>query len=322
MIVASFGVHLMLWPLGNRVLELGWPATSPPPVDGLMEVSLLPSDEEADLQKGTLLPGQLVDPDRVFDQRKPEQPTDRISEFDSRVDHETRAPNRRAALEYDPRTLGDEAGKSSSAQQGSTEEVVAQPLPLGRPMEGTADDLGHRVDDPLPEGDEGAAQHDAGPHALRPTVRGSADAIRKTFGGSGSHDALDDVAEGTESILNSERFRFASFFNRLRDQVEQQWDPNGVMRRADADGRTYGSRTRTTILRVKLTPKGAIQKLDIIQDSGVIELDKEAIRALHQAAPFVNPPPEMVDASTGLIEFNCLFTLADGKAVMRHRYLR
>ncbi len=321
MIVASIGVHLVLWPLGNEVLERGWSATPPPPTDGFIEVSLVPP-EEAEPDDRVVLPGQLVKPDRVLDERKPERPTDRISEFDSRVDHETKAPNRRAAPEYDPRTMGEQAGKSSSAQAGAQpQETPVHPLPLGRPMDGTAEDLGHRVDDELPEGDEGAARNDAGPRAPRPSLRGTTDAMRKTFGGSGSHDALDDVDEGNESIINSERFRFASFFNRMRDTVDQHWEPNDVMQRIDADGRTYGRSTRKTLLHVKLTPKGAIQKIDITRDSGVTELDKHAIQAFHQAAPFVNPPPEMIDASSGLIEFDFLFILEDGKTSL-HRYLR
>lgn len=316
MIIASVGVHLLLWGVGERVIALGW-ADAPPPADEeFLEVALLPPDEDS------ILPGQLVDPDRVLDERKPERPTDRISEHDSRVDHETRAPNRERVPEYDPRTMGERAGVSSSAEQGAQpQDMPPVPLPLGRPMEGTAADLGHRGEDELPDGDEGAARSDAGPRAPPPGLRGTADAMRKTFGGSASHDSLDDVDEGNESILNSERFRFASFFNRMRDQVAQHWDPNGVMNRVDADGRTYGRSTRKTLLHVKLTSKGAIQKINVSSDSGVTELDKEAIRAFHQAAPFVNPPPEMVDASTGLIEFDFLFILDDGKTRL-HRYVR
>jgi TonB C terminal len=323
MLVASVGVHLVLWPVGNQVLEFGWPSTPLPPMSGLMEVSLV--DPEADAPEppdGVKLPGQLVQPDFVPDERPPERDTNRISEFDSRVDKETKAPNRKAAPEYDPRVLGEQSGMPSSAREGSTEaDTPPHALPLGRPTEGTADDLGHPIEGELPAGDEGAAQREAGARALRPGLRGSAEAMRKTFGGSGTADSLEGVEEGTQNILNSERFRFASFFNRMRDQVAQHWDPNGVMARVDADGRTYGRSTRTTLLHVKLTPKGAIQKINVTRESGVTELDKEAIRSFHQAAPFVNPPPEMVDASSGLIEFDFLFILEEGKGSIR-RYFR
>jgi hypothetical protein len=322
MIVASLGVHLLLWPLGNRVLEASWPPPLPPPTNEFMEVSLL--DPEADArtpEDGLRLPGQLVQPDLVTDERPPEGTTDRISEFDSRVDEETKAPNRRAAPEYDPRVLGEESGMPSSAREGSAEsDAPAHALPLGRPTEGTADDMGERLDSELPQGDEGEGLREPGAHALRPDPRRTAEAMRKTFGGAGTSDALDGVEEGTQNILNSERFRFASFFNRMRDQVEQHWDPNRAMDRADPTGQTYGARTRTTVLRLRLTPKGAVQKIIVLHESGVTELDKEAIRAIHQGAPFVNPPAEMIDAS-GAIELDCAFALVEGKASI-HRYLR
>lgn len=323
MIVASVGVHLLLWPLGNRVIELGWPPPLPPPTDEFMEVSLLDPEETPPPADGVKLPGQLVRPDFVPDERPPEGATNRISEFDSRVDQETKAPNRKAAPQFDPRTLGEEAGMPSRASEGSTKaDAPAHALPLGRPTEGTADgDADDRRDSELPRGDEGEGLQEPGARAPRLDPRRTAQAMRKTFGGSGSIDALDGVEEGTQNILNSERFRFASFFNRLRSQVEQHWDPNAAMNRIDPTGRTYGARTRTTMLRVRLTPKGAVEKIIVLDGSGVSELDEEAIRAIHQAAPFVNPPAEMVDAATGAIEIDCLFSLQAGKGSIR-RYLR
>lgn len=321
-IVASVGVHLVLWPVGNEVITRGWSSTPVPPVadlmDDLMEVSLVPPPED-ELRE---LPGRLVSPDRVLDERPPERPTDRISEFDSRVEHETRAPSRKPVPTYDPHAMGEQAGVSSRARPASEgAPVPPHALPLGRPTDGTSPEEGHSPDGDLPEDDLGAARGGEVARAPRPNLRGSADAMRKTFGGSASMDGLDDVEEGTESLLDSHRFRFASFFNRMRDQLAQHWDPNGAMARADPDGRTYGRRTRKTLLHVKLTPKGAISKIDVRSSSHVTELDKEAIRAFHQAAPFVNPPPEMIDAGTGFIEVDFLFVLEDGKTSI-HRYLR
>lgn len=127
--------------------------------------------------------------------------------------------------------------------------------------------------------------------------------------------------EGAESLLETERFKFASFFNRMRNQIAQYWDPNEVMARIDPQGRVYGRSTRKTLLHISLTPKGAVKKIDIVDDSGVRELDKEAIESVQLAAPFVNPPPQMVDERTGTIEIDFLFVLQDGRTTI-HRYLR
>jgi TonB family protein len=329
MIVASVGVHLVLWPVGDRVLELHWAGPPISPMGGFLEVSLVEPDEDEDAaeredQSRVQLPGQLVRQDVVDDERPPEKPSHRVSEFDSRVDRETRAPNRKSAAEYDRRTLGEQAGVSSSnSRRGSPQEPTPQhSLPLCHPTEGAADGLDHPAPGQLPVADDGAAQGEAKARGLRPTLQGTADAMRKTFGGAGSKDALDDVAEGTENHLNSDRFRFASFFNRMRDMIDEQWDPNAAMARTDPDGRKYGRTTRKTLLHIVLTPKGAVDKIDLLRSSGVPELDKEAIRSVHQAAPFVNPPPEMVDPATNRIAFDFMFTLLDGRRGSIHRYLR
>ncbi|MEX1367928.1 MAG: TonB family protein, partial [Nannocystaceae bacterium] len=231
---------------------------------------------------------------------------------------------RRRSPTYDPRTIGELAGVESAKQSSDVEQVPNLALPLGRLDPAEAAKRGHRVDSGDASDSMVARQTDAKGGTApppRPGYRGTADALRKTFGGSGSRDRLEDVDEGAESLLNTDRFRFASFFNRMRDQIAQYWDPNEVMARTDPDGRTYGRGTRRTLLHIRLTPEGVVKKVDIVKDSGVRELDKEAIESVHLAAPFVNPPPQMIDARTGFIEIDFLFVLQDGKTTI-HRYLR
>src|SRR5690606_31784569 len=52
------------------------------------------------------LPGKLVDLDRVVDERPPDE-SDKIAEFDSRVDKEVRAPAQRPEPGAAPRRPGD-----------------------------------------------------------------------------------------------------------------------------------------------------------------------------------------------------------------------
>ncbi|MCA9654061.1 MAG: energy transducer TonB [Myxococcales bacterium] len=329
MLVASVGVHLVMWPVGDRVLEISWSSPPLPPAGGLMEVSLLgPEDEPPEHEEqdehldSSLLPKELVQPDRVLDERPPED-AKRISEFDSRVEHETRAPLRKPSPTYDPKTAGQQAGAEPSMSAEESQDVPSHALPLGRLDPAEAGELGHRMDPGELPDDLVARQNEKGGTAPppRPGFRGNSDALRKTFGGSGSYDALHDVDEGAESLLETERFKFASFFNRMRNQIAQYWDPNEVMARIDPQGRVYGRSTRKTLLHISLTPKGAVKKIDIVDDSGVRELDKEAIESVQLAAPFVNPPPQMVDERTGTIEIDFLFVLQDGRTTI-HRYLR
>ncbi len=326
-VIASGGVHLLLWPVGDQVLSMSWSAPPLPAAGGIMEVSLLDPSEERESEPESpspeppQIPGQLVRPDVVDDERRPDR-TDRVSEFQSRVDKETKAPNRRRAEVYDPSRVGEQSGVGAQSDGSAAQDMPAHALPLGRLDPGQQEERDHPAVGETAADDAGEARGPTHATAPRPGLRGTADAMRRTFGGSGSYDHLPDVEDGTENILNTDRFRFASFYSRMRDQIAQHWDPNGVMARVDPDGRVYGRRTRRTLLHIRLTPKGAVKKIDILQPCGVRELDKEAIESVHLAAPFVNPPPQMIDDKTGFIEIDFAFILEEGRVTKIRRYVR
>ena len=121
--------------------------------------------------------------------------------------------------------------------------------------------------------------------------------------GSRVNDYLENVEEGGQTLLNSKRWRFASFFNRVKRQVAENWRPGAVYRRRDPRGNVYGFRDRLTILRVRLTPKGRLKDVHLETASGVGFLDDEAMSAFRAAEPFPNPPRGLVDKDSGMISF-------------------
>lgn len=138
-----------------------------------------------------------------------------------------------------------------------------------------------------------------------PNLKPSQEMLERAIGG-GNVDHLDDVADGEETALNAKRWIHASFFNRLKRQVAQNWDPASVWRRRDPSGSVYGYKTRVTEVRVALTSKGQLAKIVVTTPSGVSELDDEAVRAFQHAAPFPNPPKELA-SDDGLITFAFAF---------------
>ncbi len=134
-----------------------------------------------------------------------------------------------------------------------------------------------------------------------PNLKPTDEALERALGG-GSVDHLDDVESGDETQLSSRRWVYASFFNRLKRQVAQNWHPADVWRRNDPDGTVNGFKTRVTEVRVSLSAAGQLQKIVITTPSGVAELDEEAVRSFHAAAPFPNPPDGLV-GKEGLITF-------------------
>jgi TonB family protein len=95
----------------------------------------------------------------------------------------------------------------------------------------------------------------------------------------------------------------AAYFNRIRYQIEDHWHPAEVYRRGDPTGSIHGPGDRLTMVRIRLTPDGTLQSVEIEQPSGLEFLDELAIAAVWAAQPFPGPPPELVGGSDGLINF-------------------
>jgi TonB family protein len=187
----------------------------------------------------------------------------------------------------------------------------AAPAPSGRPgelLEAPPDDNG----DLSPPGEGAPARPPGGaagggappsrkrgaPPALLPSEQQLARAI-----GSGSQDYLKDIDDGAETALNAKKWKFASFFNRVKQQVRDHWRPADEYHRRDPTGSIYGQKDRYTLLRVQLKPDGSLANVALELPSGIEFLDDEAIEAFKQAQPFPNPPKQLVDGESGLINF-------------------
>jgi TonB family protein len=137
----------------------------------------------------------------------------------------------------------------------------------------------------------------------RPDLRPSQDQIARAVG-SGSNDYLKDVDEGEDTLLNTKRWKYASFFNRVKRAVAQEWHPDVAYRLRDPSGQIYGQKNRLTVLKVSLKPDGSIREPIVIEKPcGVDFLDDEAVNAFKQAQPFPNPPQGLVDKDSNLITF-------------------
>lgn len=315
MIAASVVVHLLLWPVGDKVMSSGWGSPPIPVSGGVFEVSLVPTDPAADEDELMLpdpvahedhqvkFPGEVVQLDDVTNETKPDDPKF-VSEFDSDVDKQTKAPNVRQPRGQDPRP-GQDTKTDGEHERSESEARTESPkaLPLGRVPN---DIRGGQPMDAADAGDLASGDEPRPPVAgLTPRIgsASTAAAMRKTFGGPSSIDHAEGVEEGEATMLDSVRWKYASFFNRVRNSIDEEWEPAEVHKAHDPDGRTFGTRTRRTQLVIRLNPDGSISRIRLDHPSGVPHLDEEAIRAVRAAAPFVNPPPGLVDADTGFIEF-------------------
>lgn len=126
--------------------------------------------------------------------------------------------------------------------------------------------------------------------------------------GAAANDHLENVDEGEGTFLNTREWKFASFFNRVKQSVGMHWNPAAEIRLRDPTGQIYGTRDRYTVLNVTLDEKGRVRDVFVEKSCGVDFLDLEAVHSFERAQPFPNPPPGLL-ATDGQVRFNFGFFL-------------
>ncbi len=120
-----------------------------------------------------------------------------------------------------------------------------------------------------------------------------------------SNDHFRKTKEGDKTDVNTKRFVFADYFNRIKRAVSFYWNPMQVYLVNDPRGNIYGQYDRYTRLQIKLDRKGDIADIKIMEASGADFLDREALNAFKNAAPFPNPPEQLLEE--GLLSFGFTF---------------
>lgn len=199
-------------------------------------------------------------------------------------------------------------GESEPAQEAKEKQTVgdrtgAKEPPAGAGLEvarGTADTAQKAQEASAGKTGEGGG---GGGRPLVPNLMPTKDVLERAMGG-GSVDHLENVESGDTTALNTRRWQYAGFFNRIKLRVRQHWHPAEVFKRRDPNGNVYGNKNRVTRLSVTLDRKGKIRAIVISKKSGVDVLDEEAVRAFRLAQPFPNPPAGLVDPRSGMITFD------------------
>jgi TonB family protein len=112
--------------------------------------------------------------------------------------------------------------------------------------------------------------------------------------GAAPNDHLQDAEEGDGTLLNTREWKYASFFNRVKQSVGMHWNPNEQMRRRDPTGSTFAGKDRYTLLTITLDEKGQVKDIQVEKSSGLDFLDLEAVSSFKRAQPFPNPPPGLL----------------------------
>lgn len=128
---------------------------------------------------------------------------------------------------------------------------------------------------------------------------------------SATDDYLKDVQSGLQTLLSTREFVYYTYYNRIKEALRQHWEPNvrEKVKIIYRQGRTIASaKDRVTQVMVTLDAKGELIKIEVLNQSGVIDLDNAALEAFRAAAPFPNPPKGMVEAD-GFVKIRWDFVL-------------
>lgn len=181
-------------------------------------------------------------------------------------------------------------------------------------MKGNSTRLNLSPGTPSPDGDEASAGRAGQPGVLNLLP---SPAVLDKITGAAANDHLQDVDEGDGTFLSTREWKYASFFNRVKQSVGQQWNPSQQLRLRDPTGNVYGGRDRYTLLAITLDQNGHLKDAYVEKSSGLDFLDLEAIKAFERAQPFPNPPAGIL-ASDSTVRFQFGFFLEmSGRPGMR-----
>lgn len=286
---------------------------------------------------------QVVDVAPSKDERPPDDPRF-LSERNSRVEKETRSRlqgtgkwrNRAAAPTPGEDRKTDGAGgegtkQARRGQAGTDEEGGKKRVPEDRPAP-DGDRLA-RLDRPAlprtrPDGPGGRDEDGSGIPGLPgepgegkqplgdPRLLPSLEDMSRIAAGP-SNDALPaDIEEGEVTALNTKAYRFATFWNRFKQDVADHWFP-GVryeIGARDPDGATFGRSDRVTGLHIVLDGSGAVKSIEVVSPSGLDFLDRVAVKSVKDASPFYNVPKGLLDAK-GELSFEFGFLVGGNRGI-------
>lgn len=287
----SFGLHLSL------VLILALFSFFKPAVDKPVEIVLLetstdvqPINEvlaEADLIK-KIAPdhrNQIVETDENFANNKQNDKAKFLSAKNNAVEKETKAKTGeqfKNALKQGAQTVANEKKSASEKSETSNEKTLPN--------------LFAKEFDPYSSLKQKQELLDSAKNKANETI---ADSGVEKGEQSTTNDHLENVGDDLVTRLNTKEFKYYSYYQRIKGQLNQWWGPKVRERmvRMFKRGRMLASEgNKTTKLVIVLNDVGTLVRVQVLGESGVRDLDEAAIDAFRAAAPFPNPPKGIVDA--------------------------
>lgn len=113
-------------------------------------------------------------------------------------------------------------------------------------------------------------------------------------------DDIQGVKVGIKTLLNSRKFVYYFFYQRIREKLLFHWEHylERMEESTSSDMKALKfKKDYTTKVMVVLNQKGSLLHVKILEPSGIKGLDEAAVAAFQDAGPFLNPPTGMKDKS-------------------------
>lgn len=108
------------------------------------------------------------------------------------------------------------------------------------------------------------------------------------------------LREGEVSALNTKEFIFYSYYERVRRQLDQAWQPRlreEILKIYRLGGKLARDMDYVTRTLVTLDEQGEVVRVRMVGTSGTVDLDQVAVDALNRAGPYPNPPQGLINSS-------------------------
>lgn len=297
--ILSVGLHLML----ALVLLFGR-FESPVPTHETVTVDFIapPPDpqkmaaaEEAEKLR------QIVEQDKSLNKAKPTKEA-YLSAEDQKVEKQT------VAKEH-----GEFANRKQTrhAPAGGGQKPVAEETPVKTEKPKAVAKAHPTLKDFLGESPVAQLQEKHEAEERRKQIAGQGAAGSPGADSSRSNDYLKNVDAGADTMLNTREFRYYTYYARIRRQLSQYWEPKvrEKLTKMFKQGRRIASEhDHITKLLIVLNDRGVLVKVQVLNESGVVDLDEAATEAFQAAAPFPNPPKGIVEGD-GTVKIRWDFVL-------------
>jgi TonB family protein len=107
----------------------------------------------------------------------------------------------------------------------------------------------------------------------------------------------DDIPFGNETVLNTDKVKYASFLNRIADEIYHPWVElaEAAIQRFRKNDRKIEPNLYITRLKITMDESGEVKGIKVLQSSGITELDEAPKKAFWEVEPFPHPPDQLIE---------------------------